>query len=74
MTDQPPEQPQRPVLRIVRGDPSPEQVAALVGVFAAMSGGEPEPEPVRSPWTGSARRRQAPRPGALAWRLSMRSR
>lgn len=62
-----------PVLRIVSGDPSPEQIAALVGVFAAMSGGEPEPEPVCSPWAASARNgRYAPRPGPLAWRLSLR--
>ena len=31
----------RPALRIVRGDPTPEELAALVTVLAAASGGEP---------------------------------
>jgi hypothetical protein len=35
-----PEQPgDRPLLRIVRGDPTPEELAALVAVLAAASAG-----------------------------------
>jgi len=30
---------QRPTLRIVRGDPTPEELAAVVAVLAAASGG-----------------------------------
>ena len=30
---------ERPTLRIVRGDPTPEELAALVAVLAAASGG-----------------------------------
>jgi hypothetical protein len=41
----------RPVLRIVRGDATPEELAALVAVLSARSGGAaPAPEPVRSAW------------------------
>ena len=31
---------ERPMLRIVRGDPTPEELAAVVAVLAAASGGE----------------------------------
>ena len=37
-------EPQRPLLRVVKGDATPEEVAALVAVVAALgSGGEPPP-------------------------------
>ncbi len=39
-TQESPEQPGRPTLRIVRGDPTPEELAALVTVLAAATGGE----------------------------------
>lgn len=65
--------PARPVLRIVRGDPSPEEVAALTAVIATASGGGSEPEETgpRSAWTereSLVRRRITPGPGA--WRMS----
>jgi hypothetical protein len=45
------EAPARPVLRIVRGEPSPEELAALVAVLSARSGGgAAEPESRRSAW------------------------
>ena len=62
----------RPVLRIVRGDATPEEVAALVTVIASMSGGtEPaRPEP-RSTWAHAARGlRTVHRHGEGAWRAS----
>ncbi|MFC5063707.1 acyl-CoA carboxylase subunit epsilon [Actinomycetospora atypica] len=63
----------RPVLRIVRGDPSPEEVAALTAVIAAASGGGGEPADTgpRSAWTereSLVRRPLTPGPGA--WRMS----
>lgn len=67
------EAPARPVLRIVRGDPSPEEVAALTAVLAAASGGggaAPEAGP-RSVWSereSLVRRPLSPGPGA--WRAS----
>ena len=42
MSDESPEQ--RPLLRVVKGDATPEEVAALVAVVAALgSGDEPAP-------------------------------
>ena len=62
---------ERPLLRIVRGAPTPEELAALVAVLSARSGGaEPAPEP-RSAWgrPGSGVRGGLPSyPGA--WRES----
>jgi hypothetical protein len=60
-----------PVLRIVKGDATPEEVAALVAVIASMSGSEPAgPEP-RSTWAHPARGlRPVHRPGPGAWRAS----
>ena len=62
----------RPVLRIVKGDPTPEEVAALVTVLAARAAGAVEPPKKRpSPWTH--RRAQLSRPvfvGPGEWRRS----
>ena len=66
--------PERPVLRIVRGDPTPEEVAALTAVLAAASGGSGDPGPDTGPasvWTereSLVRRPLTPGPGA--WRTS----
>ncbi len=65
--------PARPALRIVRGDPTPEEVAALTVVLAAASGdgGEPEDTGPASVWTereALVRRPLTPGPGA--WRAS----
>ncbi|MGZ4465215.1 MAG: acyl-CoA carboxylase subunit epsilon, partial [Nocardioides sp.] len=38
--------PARPDLRVVRGTPTPEELAALVAVVASLGGGE---EPARRP-------------------------
>jgi hypothetical protein len=65
--------PARPVLRIVRGDPSPEDIAALTVVLTAASGGgpgEPDGGPT-SVWTDrESLVRRVPSPGPGAWRTS----
>jgi hypothetical protein len=46
-----------PLLRIVRGDPTPEELAAVVAVLAAVSGGEQPVGPAApvSQWAPPAR-------------------
>jgi hypothetical protein len=67
-----PEEPQRPLLQIVRGDATPEEVAALVAVLTARASAAVEPpKPRQSPWT--YRRAQLSKPvfvGAGEWRRS----
>jgi hypothetical protein len=62
-----------PVLRIVKGDPTPEEIAALVTVLSARTaavGGE-EPPPRRSEWAGHERRMRRPvHPSPGGWRAS----
>jgi hypothetical protein len=68
---------QQPLLRIVKGDPTPEEVAALVAVVSAMAAGAaaaaakvkaPKPE-----WSAHHRKPRAThRHGAGAWRASAR--
>ena len=59
-----------PLLRVVRGAPSAEELAALVAVVAthASAAAEPEP-PVRAPW-GRPVLRSPLTPGPGAWRVS----
>ena len=66
-----------PLLRIVKGDPTPEEVAALVTVVSAMAAGAAEAATSqarpRSEWSSPARRlRGTHRHGAGAWRASGR--
>jgi hypothetical protein len=51
-----PDAPVRPVLRVVRGDASPEELAALTAVVVAASSGGAEPArpPVRGRWNDPA--------------------
>ncbi|HEX4428983.1 MAG TPA: acyl-CoA carboxylase subunit epsilon [Frankiaceae bacterium] len=61
----------RPFLRVVRGEPTPEELAALIAVLSVRGGAAPAPEPVRSAWgrPGSGVRGALPtHPGA--WRES----
>ncbi len=68
------EEPRQPVLRIVRGNPTPEDVAALLGVVASLGAGPPAAPEQTSAWVTTARKgRYLPRPGASAWRLSVRN-
>ena len=60
-------------LRVVKGDPSPEEVAALVAVLQGLAGaGDGEsPPPPRSEWAAPHRRLRTVFPsGPGAWRSS----
>jgi hypothetical protein len=66
---------ERPVLRVVRGNPTPEELAALVTVLAAAgtSGGDAGPPPTvpGSAWRSRAGSVRQPLPhGPDAWRAS----
>lgn len=71
MTEQESAPPAPPLLRVVSGNPSPEELAALVAVVAAASGGEgaPDTSGSRSQWAAPARlHRGAVQPGpAGSW-------
>lgn len=62
----------RPLLRVVRGDPTAEELAALVAVLAARAAGAPGARPARrTAWNDPARLVREPvhpRPGG--WRGS----
>jgi hypothetical protein len=62
----------RPVLRVVSGEPTPEELAALTVVLAAAaSGGGAAPVAVRSTWADPARSVRVVFPaGPGAWRSS----
>jgi hypothetical protein len=62
----------KPFLQVVRGDATPEEVAALVAVIASMSGAASPSKPkARSTWAHPARGlRSVHRHGPGAWRAS----
>jgi acyl-CoA carboxylase epsilon subunit len=61
----------RPALRIVNGDATPEEVAAIVAVLASL-GGAPEPPRRRTPeWSAPHRKVRVTFPhGPGGWRSS----
>ncbi len=60
-----------PFLRIVRGEPSADELAALVAVLAARSAASPPAPRPRPAWSDPARRLGLrARPGSGAWRRS----
>jgi hypothetical protein len=68
---------QPPLLRIVKGDPTPEEVAALVSVVSALAAGAAEAaskeKKPKSEWSAHYRRlRGTHRHGPGAWRASAR--
>jgi acyl-CoA carboxylase epsilon subunit len=72
-----PEDTPPPLLRIVKGDPGPEEVAALVAVVSALAAGAAEAaskqKQPRSEWSAHHRKMRPPhRHGAGAWRSSAR--
>ena len=70
-TENEPAEPQRPALRIVHGDPTPEEVAALVAVLASAGGGEDAPERRTPEWSAHHRKVRATYPhGPGGWRSS----
>ena len=70
--DPAPGEPAPPPLRLIRGDATPEEVAALVAVLSAASAaGAPAPPRPRSQWASRERAvRQPLAPGRGAWRAS----
>ncbi len=62
------------MLRVIRGQPTAEELAAVVVVLAARAtqpGGESAPRPPRSQWGAKARQmRPQVIPGPGAWRAS----
>ena len=71
-----PEEAGRTLLRIVRGEPTPEELAALTAlVTAAAAGGRgaPAAAPRRGRWSDPAHRHvRLPAPGPGAWAASYR--
>ncbi|MGX4656643.1 acyl-CoA carboxylase subunit epsilon [Micromonospora sp. SCSIO 07396] len=63
---------EEPLFRVVRGVPTAEELAALVGAIALRSRPAGPPPPVtKSTWAHSARPAgAAPAPGRGAWRVS----
>ncbi|GII88965.1 hypothetical protein Ssi03_69550 [Sphaerisporangium siamense] len=68
-------------LTVVRGDPSPEELAALIVALAAraasaadaedpQASGDPAEPPARRRWRDAARRAPAPGGDPGAWRVS----
>ena len=66
--------PGQPLLRVVRGDATPEEIAALVAVLLARSADAEAPGPARSvsdAWSDRSRQLRPPLfPGPGAWRRS----
>ena len=59
----------QPVLRVVRGNPTPEELAALIAVVSTRGGGVEVLPPPRSLWAAPVLRRPLS-PGPGAWRAS----
>lgn len=60
-----------PVIRVVRGNPTPAQLAALTVVLAAADGGSESGQPARTLWTNRSRyARPRPAVGPGGWRAS----
>jgi hypothetical protein len=71
VTDEAKAEPQRPLLKVLTPDATPEEIAAVVAVFAAMGGNAAAPEKPRSVWASPARRMRTTLPhGPGAWRAS----
>ena len=68
MTDEPQAQ-QAPVLRVINPNATPEEIAALIAIFSAVGGGEPEAEQIPSGWSapGNMHRAPMPAPGPGQW-------
>ena len=59
----------QPLLRVVRGNPTPEELAALIAVISTRGGAVEEPPAPRSLWAAPVLRRPLS-PGPGAWRAS----
>jgi hypothetical protein len=59
-----------PLLKVVRGNPSAEELAALIAVVAARASATAEPQPPTRPLWGRPVLRPDLTPGPGAWRAS----
>lgn len=59
-----------PLLRVVNADATPEEIAALVAVFAALGAGEAEAPRRTSEWEAHHRKLRPSPPPGLGWRAS----
>ena len=63
---------ERPILRVVSGNPTEEELAASLAVVASRAAVAPAPDPQFSLWARKSRLvRPVQRPGFGAWRASM---
>lgn len=71
-TDERENEASRPVLRVVKGSATPEEIAAIVAVVSAMAAPAPTASArPRSQWSHPARQmRSTPVAGVGAWRAS----
>ncbi len=64
----------QPLLRVIRGDATPEEIAALVAVLAMRAAGDEAPgpdRPAQKSWSDRSRALRDPLfPGPGAWRRS----
>jgi hypothetical protein len=67
-----PEPVQEPLLSVVKGQPSAEELAALTAVVLSLGGAEPAPAstPNVRHWVRRQQLRLAPTPGPGAWKRS----
>ena len=62
---------EQPLLRVVNGDATPEEIAALVAVFASLGSGEAPPRRRTPEWSAHHRRVRVTLPhGPGGWRSS----
>ncbi|MGC4108998.1 MAG: acyl-CoA carboxylase subunit epsilon [Nocardioides sp.] len=60
-----------PLLRVVHGDPTPEELAALVAVLTSLTPSAPAAPRVPRPWNAPARLHRTVHPhGVAGWRTS----
>jgi hypothetical protein len=60
-----------PVLRVVKGDPTPDELAALIGVLASLGGAAAPPPPRTPDWNAPRRLQRTVHPsGPGGWRAS----
>ena len=67
----PEHEPKRPILRVISGNPTEEELAAILAIVASATP-EPEPPTRLSRWNDLSRGLlSTPRPSSTAWRASM---
>jgi hypothetical protein len=61
-----------PVIRVLHGDPTAEEIGVVVALLSAMGGGDDGPAVARaeSRWSGPAARLGSTGPGRDGWRFS----